>query len=203
MSASASPAHTGLAGPLHRITGKWGWFVALGVLSILAGLFALTDVVAFTLVSTIFIGAMLLVSGIFQIIHAFATKTWGQFALTVLLGLLYVAGGLLIMDEPVQGSFVITLMLLIALVVSGIVRIVIALRPRAGRVVQRGDWRVAVPGAAVVEPVHPGHADRRRAADPGRHLAAIRPGAAPQAQAQGRRLTPRRLTCGRQRGPRI
>ncbi len=130
MSASASPAHTGLAGPLHRITGKWGWFVALGVLSILAGLFALTDVVAFTLVSTIFIGAMLLVSGIFQIIHAFATKTWGQFALTVLLGLLYVAGGLLIMDEPVQGSFVITLMLLIALVVSGIVRIVIALRHR-------------------------------------------------------------------------
>jgi uncharacterized membrane protein HdeD (DUF308 family) len=127
---SASTAHTGLAGPLHRVTGKWGWFVALGVVSILAGMFALTDVVAFTLVSTIFIGAMLLVSGIFQIIHAFATRTWGQFALTVLLGLLYIAGGLLIMDEPVNGTFIITLMLLIALVVSGIVRIVIALRHR-------------------------------------------------------------------------
>jgi len=127
---SSTGAHTSLGTPLARITGKWGWFVALGVVSILAGLVALTDVVAFTLVSVIFIGAMLLVSGIFQIIHAFATKTWGQFALSILMGLLYVAGGFLIMDEPVQGSFVITLLLLVALVVSGIVRIVIALRHR-------------------------------------------------------------------------
>jgi uncharacterized membrane protein HdeD (DUF308 family) len=121
--------HT-LGSPIARVSGKWGWFVALGVLSILAGMFALTDVVAFTLVSTIFIGAMLLVSGIFQIVHSFATKTWGQFGLSVALGVLYVLGGLLIMDEPAQGSFVITLMLLVALVVSGIVRIVIALRHR-------------------------------------------------------------------------
>jgi uncharacterized membrane protein HdeD (DUF308 family) len=127
---SNTAAHTGLASPIARISSKWGWFVALGVLSILAGMFALTDVVAFTLVSVIFIGAALLVSGIFQVIHAFATKTWGQFGLSVALGLVYVAGGFLIMQEPVQGSFVITLMLLVALVISGVVRIVIALRHR-------------------------------------------------------------------------
>jgi len=127
---SNTSAHTSLGAPLARISGKWGWFVALGVVSILAGLFALTDVVAFTLVSVIFIGAMLLVSGIFQIIHAFATKTWGQFTLSILMGLVYVAGGFLIMQEPVQGSFVITLLLLVMLVVSGIARIVIALRHR-------------------------------------------------------------------------
>ncbi len=129
MSDTTAP-HTGLAGPISRVANKWGWFVALGVLSILAGMFALTDVVAFTLVSVIFIGAMLLVSGVFQVIHSFATKTWGQFGLSLLMGLLYIAGGFLIMQEPVQGSFIITLMLLIALVVSGVFRIVIALRHR-------------------------------------------------------------------------
>ena len=123
------------------------------------GFFALTDVVAFTLVSVIFIGAMLLVSGVFQIIHAFATKTWGQFGLSVAMGLLYIAGGLLIMQEPVQGSFVITLLLLVALVVSGIVphrhraappgdEILVA--DGAGRAVQRRHRRMAVRGAAVV-----------------------------------------------------
>jgi uncharacterized membrane protein HdeD (DUF308 family) len=127
---SDTAATHSLGSPIARIAGKWGWFVALGVLSILAGMFALTDVVAFTLVSTIFIGAMLLVSGVFTVIHSFATKTWGQFGLSVVMGLLYIAGGFLIMEEPVQGSFVITLMLLIALTVSGIVRIVIALRHR-------------------------------------------------------------------------
>jgi uncharacterized membrane protein HdeD (DUF308 family) len=40
------------------------------------------------------------------------------------------ASGVLIMQEPVQGSFVITLLLLVALVVSGVFRIVIALRHR-------------------------------------------------------------------------
>jgi uncharacterized membrane protein HdeD (DUF308 family) len=141
---SNTTTHTGIAGQLSHISGKWGWFVALGVLSILAGMFALTDVVAFTLVSVIFIGAMLLVSGVFQIIHSFATKTWGQFGLSLVMGVLYMAGGVLIMQEPVQGSVVITLMLLIALVVSGVFRIVIALRHRE----MKYWWLMALGGLA-------------------------------------------------------
>src|SRR6202012_1247607 len=90
-------------GFLH-ITPKWGWFVALGIVLILVGFFALVDVVAFTIASVIFIGAMLAVGGVFQIIHALMPKTGGSFALTLLRGILYVIGGFLIMDEPVQGS---------------------------------------------------------------------------------------------------
>jgi uncharacterized membrane protein HdeD (DUF308 family) len=113
-----------------QISTKWGWFVALGIVLILAGIFALGDVVAFTLISVIFIGAMMLVSGIFQIVHAFMTKDWSGFALNLAMGLLYVVGGFLIMDEPVQGSIILTLVLLVALLVGGIMRIGIALRHR-------------------------------------------------------------------------
>ncbi|MBS0560053.1 MAG: HdeD family acid-resistance protein [Proteobacteria bacterium] len=130
MSGSAANAqHHGL-GNSARITGKWGWFVALGIVCILAGFFALGDVVAFTLVSVIFIGAMLLVSGVFHLVHAFMVKTWGQVGLNAALGVLYVLGGFLIMNEPVQGSLVITLFLLAALVVGGVIRFVIAVSHR-------------------------------------------------------------------------
>ena len=113
-----------------QVASKWGWFVALGLVLILAGVFALGDVVAVTLVSVIFIGAMLLVGGIFQIVQAFMTKQWSGFLLNLLVGLLYVIGGFLIMQEPVHGSFIITLLLLAAILVGGMTLIMIALRHR-------------------------------------------------------------------------
>ena len=112
------------------VTRKWGWFVALGIGLIAAGLFAFADVVAFTLISVIFIGASFLVGGIFQVIHAFMTKGWGAFTLNLFIGVVTIAGGFLIMNEPVQGSVVITLFLAASLIVGGILRIVILLRHR-------------------------------------------------------------------------
>ncbi len=122
-------------GPSHglgyaSVASKWRWFVALGSILILAGFIALGDVVAFTLVSVTFIGALLLVGGIFQIFHSFMTKAWNAFALNLIMGVMYVFGGFLIMEEPVQGSVILTLFLLAALLVGGIMRIVIALRHR-------------------------------------------------------------------------
>jgi len=140
-----SEAHSNrLAGGLgyKNVAGKWGWFVALGVILILAGVFALGDVVAFTLISVIFIGAMLLAGGIFQVIHAFMTKGWSDFFLNLLMGVVYVVGGFLIMQEPVQGSVIITLFLLAALLVGGIMRIVVAVRHRE----MTGWWLLVLSG---------------------------------------------------------
>ncbi|HWB48477.1 MAG TPA: HdeD family acid-resistance protein [Stellaceae bacterium] len=114
----------------RRVAGKWGWFVALGVVMVLLGGFALGDTMLVTLLSVIFIGAALLVGGVFQIIHAFANKQWGAFLLALLCGALYVAGGLLIMDEPVNGSVIITICVTVALAINGVLRIVMALRHR-------------------------------------------------------------------------
>jgi uncharacterized membrane protein HdeD (DUF308 family) len=52
------------------IVRKWGWFVALGVVLIVLGIIAWLDAAAVTLVSTIVIGAILLVGGAFQIFHS-------------------------------------------------------------------------------------------------------------------------------------
>jgi uncharacterized membrane protein HdeD (DUF308 family) len=121
---------------------RWGWFVALGVLLFVLGVLALGDVVVVTVVSTIFIGAVLLIGGAFQIIHAFANKAWSAFLLNLFAGILYLIGGFLIMGEPLQGSVVITLFLLMALLVGGVLRIVIALRHRE----VRGWWMLLLGG---------------------------------------------------------
>lgn len=114
----------------RSLSAKWGWFVALGIGMILAGGLALGDTVLVTLVSVIFIGAMMVVAGAFQILHAFAIKQWGTFLFALLCGALYVAAGLIIMREPIQGSIIITIFLLAVLSVAGILRIVMALRHR-------------------------------------------------------------------------
>src|SRR4051795_4559443 len=87
----------GPAGAAHR----WRWFVALGVVLVAIAAVAWFEVVAVTLVSVIFIGAALLVGGVFQILQAFMVRAWSGFLLHVLTGLLYILGGLLIMAEPV------------------------------------------------------------------------------------------------------
>lgn len=114
----------------RTLSTKWGWFVALGIGMILAGGFALGDTVLVTLVSVVFIGATVVVAGAVQILHAFAIKRWGALLFALLCGALYVAAGILIMREPVQGSIVITIFLLAALSVAGILRIVMSLRHR-------------------------------------------------------------------------
>ena len=120
-------------GATSKIARKWGWFVALGVVLIALGVMAWLDVVAVTIASTFVIGACLLVGGAFQIIHAFMTKQWRGFVFGLLSGVLYFVGGLLIMNEPVQGAVVLTLLLVATVIVGGIVRIVLALRHREVR----------------------------------------------------------------------
>jgi uncharacterized membrane protein HdeD (DUF308 family) len=129
MSSSELAKSGGGLGYTH-VASKWGWFVALGVALLLLGVLALGDVVVVTLISTIFIGAMLLVGGVFQVVHAFMVKTWSGFLLSMLGGIVYAVGGLLIMNEPVQGALVITLFLIVALMIGGILRIVVAVRHR-------------------------------------------------------------------------
>jgi uncharacterized membrane protein HdeD (DUF308 family) len=108
----------------------WGWFVALGVGQIVLGVIAWFDVIAFTIAGVVFIGAMLLVAGVFQIIHAFMDRAWAAFILDLLVGVLYVIGGFLLMAEPVQGSLVITILVAAALIIGGILRIVMAIQHR-------------------------------------------------------------------------
>jgi uncharacterized membrane protein HdeD (DUF308 family) len=112
------------------ISKRWGWFVALGIALITLGAIAGLDVTAFTVASTTVIGATLLVGGVLQIFHAFMTREWRGFVFRLLLGVLSSVGGILVINEPVRGAVVLTLVLVATVVAGGVVRIVLAWRHR-------------------------------------------------------------------------
>ena len=158
------------SGGLRRPRTRWGWFVALGIAQLVLGVIAWFDVIAFTIAGVIFIGALLVVAGAFQVVHAFMDREWGAFVLHLLVGILYVIGGLLLMDEPLEGSVIITILVAVSLIIGGIMRIVIGVRHRH----MPGWWLIVVSGVisllvglmlycdvAVVGPVGGRHADRR------------------------------------------
>src|SRR5271155_4792015 len=115
-----------LGSAIHELHGKWGWIVALGVFFVIAGIIALGSVFLATVVSVTLVGAMMLVSGVVEIIGAFQMRTWGRFFLWIVLGLLYAAAGLFVFDDPLLAAGVLTLLIGAALVATGVMRIIIA-----------------------------------------------------------------------------
>jgi uncharacterized membrane protein HdeD (DUF308 family) len=99
----------------------------LGIMLILAGALVLGDIAVATLVSTIFLGLVAMVAGAFEIVHAFWTKGWGGFVWHLLLGALYVAFGLALVSQPASGALIITYVLGLVLLLSGIVRVLLSL----------------------------------------------------------------------------
>jgi uncharacterized membrane protein HdeD (DUF308 family) len=99
------------------------WFVVLGVIMLAAGLFAAADLLMATFVSVLMVGAMMIVGGLVEIVHAFGVRTWGGFTLWLLTGILYAAAGLLTFYNPLFATAVITLMIAASLVAAGAVRI--------------------------------------------------------------------------------
>jgi uncharacterized membrane protein HdeD (DUF308 family) len=111
---------------------KWGWIVALGVVYLIVGVIALGSVVLATAASVLFVGVMMVIAGVAEIINAFQIKTWGKFFLWLVLGALYVFAGFVAFSNPLLTAVVLTLLLGAALIVSGIMRIVLAFSMKEG-----------------------------------------------------------------------
>lgn len=120
-----SSAHS-LGRSIRSLSHKWGWFVALGAMLVLSGVIALITVVPATLISVIWIGAMLLAVGVFEIVAAFQFKDWGRFFLWLLMGGVYIAAALMTFANPLTAAASLTLLIGIALVIGGVVRIYLA-----------------------------------------------------------------------------
>lgn len=122
-------------GAISELRDKWGWFVALGVLMLVAGVIAMLNLFLATVVSVFYVGALMLVSGIFQIVHAFSVKNWGRLAWWLLSGLAYAAAGIIAFANPLLASSVLTLLLAAALLGAGVMRVWVGMENR-----ERANW---------------------------------------------------------------
>lgn len=124
--ASETIANLRAAPDLAPLRAKWGWIVALGVVYLVAGLIALGSVAMATVVSVWIVGVMMIIAGVTEVISAFQIKSWGRFLLWALLGVLYIIAGFVTFENPLLAAAILTLILGVSLVASGIVRIILA-----------------------------------------------------------------------------
>ncbi len=117
-----------------EISAKWGWFVALGVALLILGGVAFGNLVLATVVSVYYVGVMMLIAGIIELIHAFGVKTWGGFFFWLLSGLLYTAAGVVAFVNPLLAAGVMTFLLAATLIGAGAFRIWLGFhaKPAAG-----------------------------------------------------------------------
>lgn len=108
---------------IHAVTGKWGWFVALGVGELILGGVASANLMAANLASVLVIGAAMVVAGAFQIVHGFSARGGRGFLFWLLAGIVYAAAGAIILYDPILASFTLALTVGVFLVAAGVMRI--------------------------------------------------------------------------------
>ncbi|MEO5325875.1 HdeD family acid-resistance protein [Mesorhizobium sp. CC13] len=120
---------------------KWGWFVALGIALLVLGVVAAANLLVATVASVYFVGTLMIVAGVVEIVHAFGVKGWGSFFLWLLGGALYIVAGYLAFINPLLASAILTLFLAASLVASGVMRIWMGIKGRS--VLNSWGWIVA------------------------------------------------------------
>ena len=111
-----------------------GWFIFLSILLIVAGAAAVAFPILSTFAVEFWAAIAFAVAGVAQTIHAFAARSWGGFLWDLLVGLLYLAAGVVLWLNPIAGVVTLTVFLAAVLVVDGVFRSVLAfqIRPRVG-----------------------------------------------------------------------
>lgn len=108
---------------LQPLTHYWGWFLASGLLSLVLGVVALLHVVEATLISVLFLGGVLFVTGVFQFAQAFGTRGWSGFLLHALIGILYSSVGFLMFTHPGISAMSLTPMIAALAITAGLFRL--------------------------------------------------------------------------------
>ena len=114
----------------NRIRKNWSWFLALGIVQIVAGTLAVGFAFSATLASVVMLGILLLIAAGSQTAAAIWARDWSGFFLFLLVGVLYAVAGFLSLQHPLLAAEGLTLMLAAAFLVGGVFRIIVALVER-------------------------------------------------------------------------
>jgi uncharacterized membrane protein HdeD (DUF308 family) len=118
------------ADELRELRKDWIWILALGVGLVLAGGAAISVPLFATVGIVTVLGILMLVAGAGQFVSAFSSARWSGVFLNIVLGLLYGVTGFFVLENPLEGAEGLTLLLTVFFFVSGIFRMVFALRER-------------------------------------------------------------------------
>ena len=110
-----------VAGELKK---AWGWLLAWGIMLILLGVIGLGYEFAVSVVTTVFVGGLMVAYGVMEVVHAFRHKLWSGFFLFLFGGCLSIVAGGVIWARPLAGMEVLTLLVAAYFLVLGVFRVV-------------------------------------------------------------------------------
>ncbi len=116
-----------VAGSIQQAHRMWGWYLALGILLICLGVYAIVNDIAASFVAVGVLGILLIVAGFAQLIFAFMARGAGHVILLLLMGALDIIVGSMLIQHPELGALFLTLLLSVLFVFGGIYRFVAAL----------------------------------------------------------------------------
>lgn len=102
------------------------WFLVLGIALVIVGMIAIGYAVEMTIVSVMFLGWLLIIAGVFQVVHGFKHRPWSGFFINLLAGVLYAVAGMVMITNPRLAAVTLTLVIAIVLIVAGVFRLFVA-----------------------------------------------------------------------------
>jgi uncharacterized membrane protein HdeD (DUF308 family) len=126
---------------IKEIRESWGWFLFLGIALAVLGVYCAAFSVTATFATVLVFGWLLLITAVFQLVHAIRTGTWSGTLLNLLSALFRGFTGFLLIRYPVMGAETLTVVLASFFVVAGLFRAIasaVVKLPRWGWVVFSG-----------------------------------------------------------------
>jgi len=127
---SKADIDSALAEAKRHISESWGWFLALGILLILAGVAAIAFPLLSTIATKIMLGWIFLVAGVVMAVHAFSIQQWRGFLMELLLAVLYIVVGGWLAFFPFTGIITLTILLAALFLAEGVLEVIMAMRVR-------------------------------------------------------------------------
>jgi uncharacterized membrane protein HdeD (DUF308 family) len=129
MNSSAATTPNDFADLLGDLGGAWGWVLAFGIVSIIAGIIAFFFTGATLVAIAVLFGLQLVFAGIFRFMATFAIPghhAWLR-GLTALLAVVSLAAGIYLVAHPLLSLLVLAFVLGLFWVVSGVVELFVAI----------------------------------------------------------------------------
>jgi uncharacterized membrane protein HdeD (DUF308 family) len=111
----------------QSIRDHWVLFLIEGIVLVVLGILAVVVPVVATIAVAIFLGWLLLISGVFGLITTFMARQAPGFWWSLLSGVLAIAAGVVLLGWPVSGAVSLTLLLIVFFIIEGVLTIMYAL----------------------------------------------------------------------------
>ena len=115
---------------ITQVRDHWGWFLALGIVFVIGGIFAIAMPLLASVTVAIVVGWSLIFVGAIQIFQAWSIRTWGGFIWQLVIGLVVLVGGIAMIINPIVAALTLTLLLGAVFLAKGIMQVLFAFRYR-------------------------------------------------------------------------